>query len=168
MSKVLTIKNRLLSFRGEMAFIDSADREVYIAKGEFSFINPTWTLLKVESELAQIKRKLWSWSTQYVIQMSGKDFVLKRKSWSWTRKYLVLGGVFDGAIVTGGFWDTSFEMYYQGKPVVKGDNEFLSFRDTCHVTFYDDNNMDELAAILVAMRIDKKSDAGGGDAGGGE
>ncbi|TRY32047.1 hypothetical protein [Aliiglaciecola sp. M165] len=168
MQKILTIKNKLLSVRGEMLFLNEADREIYSAKGEFSFINPTWTLLKGQHEIARIKRKLWSWSSKYMLETKQTSFELKRKSWSWTRKYLVLGGYFNGAVITGGFWDTSFEIVHRGKIIVKGDNELLSLRDTCHVTFYDDNQLDDLAAILVAMRLDKKSDDSGGAAGGGD
>lgn len=168
MSQVLTIKNKLLSVRGEMVFLNSSEQEVYAAKGQLSFFNPTWTLFKGSDQIAQMKRKLWSWSTKYLIETKASSFELKRKSWSWTRKYQVMGGYFNGAEITGGFWDTSFEMHHSGRPIYKGDNEFLTLRDTCHVTFYDEKHLDELAAILVAMRLDRKSDESGGAAGGGD
>lgn len=161
MPNILTIKNTLLSLRGEMVFLDQSEREAYVAKGQFSLFNPAWRLLKNDNEIAQVKKNLFSWKTKYMIEGYAGSFLLRRKSWSWTRKYMVLGGPLDGAMIVGGFWDTSFEMTLHGKNILRGDNQIISIRDTCHVTFYDDDHQDALAAILVAMRIDKKNEDGG-------
>ena len=164
MPNILTIKNTLLSLRGEMVFLNQSEHQEYVAKGQFSLFNPTLRLFKGNSEIAQIKKKLFSWSTKYFIVGNSGDFILRRKSWSWTRKYLVLGGPLDGAMIIGGFWDTHFEMTLHGKNILRGDNQIISIRDTCHVTFFDDNHQDTLAAILVAMRIDKKNEDSGSGA----
>jgi len=168
MSKILTVKNKLLTLSGEMYFIDGSEREIFTAKGEFSLLNPSWSLFQNEREIGQIRRKLWSWSTKFLISFQSDNFVLRRKSWSWKRKYFVLGGRLDGAIITGGFWDTSFEIAHGDRTLAIGNSQILSLRDTCQVTIYDTAVEQHLAAIIVAMRLDKQSESDSGVGGGGD
>lgn len=165
MSTVLSISNKLLSFRGRMSIGDENGKALYDANGQFSFLWPTWTLRKSDKHIATVKRKLWAWQPTYIIDSCLGDFVVKRHLFSWTRSYTVIGGPYDGAEIKGNFWDLKFRVTHGNKCIASAKGQILSMRDTHSILVHNGKTDDELftTIVMVVLQLDKQSDRSDSD-----
>ncbi|WP_414828524.1 hypothetical protein [Alteromonas sp. H39] len=162
MSTILSINNKLLSFRGRMSIGDENGAQLYDAAGQFALFNPTWTLRMRNQKIATVKRKLWPfWSLMWDIHSSIGDFQVKRKLFSWTRTYYVIGGKYDGAITKGNFWDLKFSVTHQNKPIASAKGKILSLRDTHSIEVHDDESDSEIftTIMMVVLQLDRRDES---------
>lgn len=159
MSSVLSISNKLMSFRGRMLINDDREQALYEACGEFALFCPTWTVSKQGNIVATIKSKFWSWSPTWIIKSDFGDFIIKRKLLSWVRNYQVIGGNYDGATIIGNFWDLKFNISHNGKCLASAKGKIMSIRDTHNIHVHGDDN-DELftTIVMVALHLDRKNE----------
>ncbi|WP_018984901.1 LURP-one-related family protein [Salinimonas chungwhensis] len=162
MSTILSINNKLLSFRGRMSIGDENGEQLYDATGQFALFNPTWILRKRNQQIATVKRKMWPfWSLMWDIHSSIGDFQVKRKLFSWSRIYYVIGGKYDGAIIEGNFWDLKFSVTHQKKTIASAKGKILSIRDTHSIEVYDDESDSEIftTIMMVVLQLDRRDES---------
>jgi uncharacterized protein YxjI len=162
MSTVLSISNKLFSLKGKMFIDDENGDRLYDANGEFAFFCPTWTIKNSASEVASIKRKLWSWAPVWNVKSTIGDFLVKRKLFSWTRTYSVIGGPYSGAVVKGNIWDLKFAITHNDKSIASAKGKILSLRDRHNILVHDTDETSEIftTIIMVTLQLDRKNKRG--------
>lgn len=161
MDKVLVIKNKLLSLRGNIFIYDENGEQVYDAKGSLAFFTPKYTLSNGNETLAEIKQKLWSLSPKWHVDSNIGRFTVKRKWFSWTRRYLVIGGPFSGAEVKGNLLDLKFTLRHLDDEIANATGKVLTLRDTHNVTVKNATPERQLfaAIMLVILQMEKQRDS---------
>lgn len=161
MSTTLHISNKILSLKGQMNITDELDSPLFTAQGEWAFFRTKWGLFQGERQIARIEKKLFSWSSTWLITSDIGNFTLKRKTWSWTRKYYVIDGPFDGAEIKGNLWDLKFEISHQGHQIAAIADKVFSIRDKAQITVHDDRPEGIIftCIAMVATRLDKSAES---------
>lgn len=157
MAKFLSIANKLLSLRGRMHITNEYDELLYEAKGEFSFSNPVWQINMGENQMAAIRRKVFSWSPTWMVQSGLGYFQIKRKIFSWSRQYYAVGGLFDGALITGNFWDLNFKVEHDSKLLARASGKILTLRDRHNIEVFEQGELFVVIAMVV-LHLDRKDE----------
>ncbi|QJR82250.1 hypothetical protein CA267_016575 [Alteromonas pelagimontana] len=165
MSTVLSISNKLMSFRGRMSIGDENGEALYDANGQFSLFCRTWTLNKSGKQIATVKRKIWAWMPTYNMESFLGNFMIKRHLFSWTRAYSVIGGQYDGTEIRGNFWDLKFRVTRGNNCIASAKGKILTLRDTHSIQVHGDKTEDELftSIVMVVLHLDRKSDRNDSD-----
>jgi uncharacterized protein YxjI len=160
MSRQLHISNKIFSLRDRMLVSDSSSNVVYEAAGDFTLFRSTWRVYKRGTQVAVIKHKIFSLSSTWLISGSLGEFKIRRKILSFTRSYKVIGGVFDGALISGSLLGFTFEIIRNQKTIASAHEKILSLRDSYSIDILSENPDDELLTIisLVALRLDKANE----------
>jgi uncharacterized protein YxjI len=141
--------------------ISNEDGElVYEARGQFAFFSPTWRLTTPDGEVATIKRKIFSWSPTWLVAGELGPFEIRRKTWSWVRRYQVIGGPFDGAEMTGNFWDLKFKISHRSREIARAKGKMLALRDTHNIAVLEPDRQSKLftAIAMVALHMDRNDE----------
>ncbi len=163
MNKILTIRNKLLSLRGQMDINDEYDQGLYTARGELSFFfSPTWRITNSHSEIATLKRRRFSLRPTYDVTSQFGNYTVKKKWLSWSRHYTVSGGMFDGATATGNFLDLEFSIKHGNREIASVSERLVSLRDTHVIIVNKDESPDVLftCVLMVIMQLDKRDGNG--------
>ena len=150
MTKNFYIRNKLLSLRGKISVTDSNGEEVFDAKGQFAF-NPKWRIRRGTQEVATVQRKIFSWSPTWLIESELGDFIIRRRIFSWKRTYDIDGGLFNGTIFSGSFFDWNFDIASKGTLIAKAQKEFMSIRDSHAVEIYVETPEAELITFICMV-----------------
>ena len=162
MSKILTIRNKLLSLRGQMDINDEHDQSLFTAKGELSFIfSPTWRIFDSQNKLATIKKKKLTFRPTYSVRSIFGSYTVKRKLLSWTRQYYVVDGMYQGATANGSLLDLAFTISHGDREISSASEKLISLRDTHVIVVNEDEEPDVLftTVMMVIMQLDKKNDS---------
>lgn len=161
MGKILTIRNKLFSLRGQMDINDEHEQSLFTAKGEFSFFfSPTWRVFRENNELATIKKRRFSIRPTYDVTSIFGSYSVKRKLLSWTRQYYVVDGMYHGATAKGNFFDLAFTIQFGGTEIATANEKLISLRDTHVIIVNRDEEPDVLftSVLMVIMQLDKSDD----------
>lgn len=158
MTRVLSIANKLLSIRGQMDISDEQGNQIYEAKGELALLSSIWRIRDGSHELAQIRKKLFSFIPTWDVEGMAGKFQVKRKLFSWARKYYVTGGKLDGATVKGELSGLNFEILNNQKTIARASGKILSLRDRHRIEILSEE--DELFAVIamVILHLDRKEE----------
>ncbi len=163
MDKVLVVKNKLLSLRGNIFIYDENGEQVYDAKGSLSLFSPKYTLSNGNETLAVIKKRFWSITPKWDIESNIGPFKVRRKLLSWRRKYCVHGGSYNGAQIKGNLLDLKFKVTHYNEEVANATGKVLTLRDTHNVVVKNVTPERQLftAIVLVILQMEKKSESSG-------
>jgi Uncharacterized conserved protein len=161
MTKKLVISNKLLSLRGQVNICNEEGNPIYLAKGEFALISPTWRILFNDNQVASIRRKILSFFPKWIIQSDIGAFTIRRKLLSITRKYIIEGGDFDGTTLNGNIWDLRFNILNNQSVIAQAAGKILTLRDTHCVELLQNDLKHELFTVIamVTMQIDRRDQA---------
>lgn len=160
MSRILTIRNKLLSLRGQMDINDEHDQSLYTAKGELSFLfSPTWRIFDSQNKLASIKKKKFSFKPTYSVRSIFGSYTVRRKLFSWTRQYYVVDGMYTGASAKGNLLDLAFTINHGEREISSASEKLVSLRDTHVIIVNQDEEPDVLFTVvmMVIMQLDKNN-----------
>lgn len=160
MTTNLVISNKLLSLRGRMQITDSSDHLLYEAKGEFALLSPTWRINKGVKQVATIRKKILSIAPTWCVDGNLGTFIIKRKLLSFKRKYNVIGGPFDGALISGNTWDWKFEINHGNESVAKASGKILTMSDRHNIEVIKGGNEAELITVIamVTLHLERSSE----------
>ncbi|GGA81993.1 hypothetical protein GCM10011521_20450 [Arenimonas soli] len=151
MTRALSVARKWLSLKGEIHFTDDGGQPAYQATGEFPDLVPTWTLTRGDEVAARVRRKPWAWSPTWDVEGELGGFRIQRRALSWTRQYCAVGGVLDGALITGSFSDLRFEVRHGTQMLARANGEPLSLRDRHHVEVLGEHELFVVIAMLVIL-----------------
>ncbi|XOV77968.1 MAG: hypothetical protein ACFHVJ_13565 [Aestuariibacter sp.] len=166
----LVISNKLLSLRGRMEITDENGILLYDAVGELALFSPTWRITKGQEQVASVKRKTFSFAPTYFVKSKLGDFVIKRKVFSLSRRYHILGGPFNGAVISGNLLDLKFNINHGTQTLARASGNVLSLRDRHNIEVTSTQPEAELMTVIamVTLNLDKKSDSSSGSIGSGD
>ncbi len=160
MGRILTMTNKLLSFRGQIDICDANGTPQYQARGELSWLRQQWRLHQRGQEVAHMQSKAFSWKPVWQISGALGDFTVRRTSfWSMRKHYTVEGGPIDGATLTGSLWDRSFAIERGGVTLARASNALLSLRDRHQVEIVQDNLELPCVIAMLVMLLDRRQEA---------
>lgn len=160
MTTKLVINNKLLSVRGRMNITDQSDQIMYDARGEFAFFSPTWRINKGVEQVATVRRKILSFVPTWNINGDLGEFAIKRKIFSFTRKYNVLGGPFNGTLISGNIWDMKFNISNGLETIASATGKILTIRDRHNIEVIKSGKEAELMTVIamVTLHLERKSE----------
>ena len=147
--KLLYIREKLFSALGKLTISDSAGQVAYVCASSWNWIGESWVLERGDMHIASSRRKLWHLRPTWQVETPDGSLILRRKVLSLRRRVSVQGGPYDGAELTGNFFDQSFVLTYHGQVLARAAGKILSLRD-CHVIEVLDPDAELLVVILMA------------------
>ena len=147
----LLIKQRVFSFGEKFDIYDEQGNVKYFVKSElFSFGQQLHVFDMHDNEIGSVHQVLFSFPKQFEIVMNGstKGYITKQFTLFW-QKYDV---DFNGWSVEGDFLDWNYDVYSQGRPIIKINKEWLAWGDTYTIDF--ENPEDELMGLMLVIAID--------------
>lgn len=147
----LLIKQRVFSFGEKFDIYDEQGNVKYFVKSElFSFGHQLHVYDMQDNEIGSVHQVLFSFPKQFEIVMNGctKGYITKQFTFFY-QKYDV---DFNGWSVEGDFLDWNYDVYSQGRPIIKINKEWLAWGDTYTIDF--ENPEDELMGLMLVIAID--------------
>ena len=147
----LLIKQRVFSFGEKFDIYDEQGNVKYFVKSElFSFGHQLHVFDMQDNEIGSVHQVLFSFPKQFEIVMNGsaKGYITKQFTFFY-QKYDV---DFNGWSVEGDFLDWNYDVYSQGRPIIKINKEWLAWGDTYTIDF--ENPEDELMGLMLVIAID--------------
>lgn len=157
MPKLLSIANKLLSLRGQIDITDDQGNSAYVAKGEFAFFSPTWRITAVGKEVAQIRRKILSWTSTWLVSGELGEFAVKSKYFSWTRQYYFVGGEYEAATIKGNFWGLQFEVRLGDDLIAQATGKILTLRDRQQIEILAEPELLTVIAMVI-VHLDRRDE----------
>ena len=145
---ILTISQKTLSARDKILVNDSNNSLIYSIERQFTFIDTRKIRDRDKKELAIVKSIFLSWWKSWKITGSIGDFIIKKKFWSLSRKYIIVGGKYDGAIISGDFWDIDFKITQNSNELASASSRVFTMRDRHDVHVYSNED-----ALLTAIAM---------------
>ena len=147
----LLIKQRVFSFGEKFDIYDEQGNVKYFVNCElFSFCQQLHVFDMQDNEIGSVHQVLFSFPKQFEIVMNGstKGYITKQFTFFY-QKYDV---DFNGWSVEGDFLDWNYDVYSQGRPIIKINKEWLAWGDTYTIDF--ENPEDELMGLMLVIAID--------------
>lgn len=153
MPRYLNVSNKLLSIRGRMSITDESGNPVYDAMGEFVIFVPAWRIMKDGREVASIRRVIlaWPWRPTWEVGCEFGRFRIAKTFLSFTDDYEVIGGLYDGAEVTGRLIKRDFSISHRGRVIARASGALVSMRDQYSVELVDDDKQTELFTVSAMV-----------------
>lgn len=162
MSKTLTVSEKFFSLSGQIGIVDRFSKEVlYVAKGKMFSFTSAWKIFNnQETEVAKVRKLIFSLTKGWVISGELGDFTIKKKFWSWNRNYLVNGGKYNEATLKGNFTDIGLDVTHKGEWIISTEEHLFAMTQTHSLTVIGDNLEDEkfAAILMVILMMDKKDE----------
>ena len=152
MPRVLRISNKLLSLRDQIEIFDDAGTVIYSCS-RASLFSRSFLVNAGETEVAHIKRKLFSWTPTWLVEGKAGDFAIRTRLLSLRRVYDVKGGPFHGAQVRGNLWDVKFMITLDETLVAQANKQLISLRDTHAIEVIRDNDASELLSVVAMIVV---------------
>ena len=152
MPRVLRIGNKLLSLRHRIEIFDDAGAVIY-GCARASLFSRSFVVIAEETEVARIRRKLFSWTPTWLVEGRVGDFAIRTRMFSLRRVYDVKGGPFHGAQVRGNLWDVRFTIALGETLVARANKRLISLRDTHAIEVVQDDDSSELFSVVAMIVI---------------
>ena len=147
----LYMKQKVFSWGDTFTVKDAFGQDKYFIKGEVFTLGKKLHVYDLSGrEVAFIHQKLWSFMPRYMVAVNGTDVAEIVKEFTFLRpKYSILG---PGWEVNGSFWEHSYDVTENGRPVVSIRKEWMTWGDTYELDIADPGN--EVMALAVVLAID--------------
>ena len=152
MPRVLRISNKLWSLRHQIEVFDDAGTVVYSCS-RASLFSRSFVVIAEQTEVARIRRKLFSWTPIWLVEGKADDFAIRTRAFSLRRVYDVKGGPFHGAQVKGNLWDVKFMISLGETLVARANKRLISLRDTHAIEVVQDDDASELLSVVAMIVI---------------
>lgn len=152
MPRVLRIGNKLWSLRHRIEIFDDAGAVIYGCSRASPFAR-SFVVIAEETEVARIRRKLFSWTPTWLVEGKAGDFAIGTRAFSLRRVYDVKGGPFHGAQVKGNLWDVRFTIALNETLLARANKRPISLRDTHAIEVVQDDDASELFSVVVMIII---------------
>ena len=106
-----------------------------------------------ETEVARIKRKLFSWTPTWLVEGKAGDFAIRTRVFSLRRVYDVKGGPFHSAQIGGNLWDSKFMIALDETLVAQANKRLISLRDTHAIEVVQDDDAAELFSVIAMVVV---------------
>ena len=153
MPRVLSISNKLLSLRNRIEILDDAGTVIYSCSRASFFSSRSFFVNVGETEVARIKRKLFSWAPTWLVEGKAGNFAIRTRLLSLRRVYDVKGGPFHGAQVRGNLWDVKFMIALDETLVAQANKRLISLRDTHAIEVMRDDDASELLSVVAIIVV---------------
>ena len=153
MTRVLRISDKLLSLWDRIEIFDDAGTVTYSCSRASFFALRSLVVVAGETEVARIKRKLFSWTPTWLVEGKAGDFAVRTRLFSLRRVYDVKGGPFHGAQVRGNLWDVKFMIALDETLVAQANKRLLSLRDTHAIEIVQDDDASELFSVVAMIVV---------------
>lgn len=149
-----------MSFRDKFRITDADGTVLYECAAQWSWFNRIWVLSRQGKEVAVLTRKLWALVQTWDVKTEDDHFRLRGKLWSLRRQINVQGGRFDGASLTGNFFDRKFELSLLGRVLARASGNVLTIRSSHDIELFDDSPQVELltAILMSTLLIEKRQE----------
>lgn len=147
----LMIKQRVFSWSEKFDIYDEQGNVKYFVKGElFSFGHQLHVYDMNDNEIGSVHQVLFSFPMKFEIVMKGaaRGYITKKFTWLYP-KYDV---DFNGWSVDGDYLAWKYDVYSNGRPIIKINKEWLAWGDTYTIDFEDPE--DELMGLMLVIAID--------------
>ena len=152
MPRVLRISNKLWSLRHRIEVFDDAGTAIYSCS-RASLFSRSFVVIAEQTEVARIRRKLFSWTPIWLVEGKAGDFAIRTRVFSLRRVYDVKGGPFHGVQVSGNLWDAKFTIALGETLVARANKRLISLRDTHAIEVVQDDDASELLSVVVMIVI---------------
>ena len=152
MPRVLRISNKLWSLRHRIEIFDNAGAVIYSCSRASLFAR-SFVVMAEETEVARIRRKLFSWTPIWLVEGKAGDFAIRTRVSSLRRVYDVKGGPFHGAQVRGNLWDVKSMISLGETLVARASKRLISLRDTPAIEVVQDDDASELFSVVAMIVI---------------
>ena len=152
MPRVLRIGNKLWSLRHRIEVFDDAGTVIYSCS-RASLFSRSFVVIAEQTEVARIRRKLFSWTPIWLAEGKAGDFAIRTRVFSLRRVYDVKGGPFHGAQVSGNLWDVRFTIALGETLVARANKRLISLRDTHAIEVVQDDDASELFSVVAMIVI---------------
>ena len=152
MPRVLRISNKLWSVRHRIEVFDDAGTVVY-SYSRASLFSRSFVVIVEQTEVARIRRKLFSWTPIWLVEGKAGDFAIRTRVFSLRRVYDVKGGPFHGAQVRGNLWDVNFMIALGETLVARANKRLISLRDTHAIEVVQNDDASELFSVVATIVI---------------
>lgn len=163
MTRTISVTSKVLSLRGRIRFTVEDGAIIHEAVGELALLAPTWRLYDGAQEqgrlAATVRRKLLAWVPTWEVELDGESFRIRKKLLSWTRSYYAVGGLWDGAVIDGNFWDMDFTIRHRSGTLAVAARKLLSLRDRHAVEIFGEGERFVAIAMLVLVLDQRKATA---------
>ena len=157
--KTLHIARKLLSLLGKIEITDDAGTILYESRARWGWLSQPWSITQDGHEVATVTRKLWSFTPIWNVSTSEENFILRGKLWSWRRQITVVGGRFDGALLSGSLLDMDFELARHGQGIARAQAKVITLRTRHSIDLLDTTPQAELlTAILMTHLLAQKGE----------
>ena len=152
MPRVLRISNKLWSLRHRIEVFDDAGTVIYSCS-RASLFSRSFVVISEQTEVARIRRKLFSWTPIWLVESKAGDFAIRTRVFSLRRVYDVKGGRFHGAQVRGNLWDVNFMIVLSETLVARANKRLISLRDTHAIEVVQNDDASELFSVVATIVI---------------
>lgn len=147
----LLIREKVFSWSDRFTVTDEAGDPRYTVEGQFFSWGKKLRVYDImEREVAYIEQKVMSFMPRYRVYVGENLIAEVVKEFSFFRpRYSVLGAGWD---VEGEFWEHSYTVSKNGRPVVSIDKEWFTWGDCYTLDILDP--ADEIRALALVLAID--------------
>ena len=158
MARTLILKSKLRALLGQIDVSNERGQLVYRAISEWSWTEERWRLDRAGRELIVLQRSWFAWKHIWKVRGVLGEIAIGRNQWSMKRHYIVKGGTYDGIVISGNLWDSSFGIDSPAGPLARASNTLLSLRDRHQVEILDENAELLCIVAMVVIKADRSSD----------
>jgi len=131
----------------------------YVARRHPGFLSGTWSVVRGAETVAVLSRRSTLPRRACLVEMEGTEFLIKNR-FGFSRVTEVHGGSFDGAVLTGGFFDLKFRLEHRGALLAEAKGRLLAARDRFVVRLAraDDPAAEALAVVMIMDTLIQRSE----------
>ncbi|MCA1858359.1 hypothetical protein LE190_20850 [Massilia oculi] len=159
MARILVLKNRLPTWLGQIDIVNEDGKLAYQAVSAWRWGANRWRLRRGGSELAVLERPWFTWTAAWHVSGALGNIVLERTPWAMKRRYTVMGGSYDGTVISGSLWDRSFAIEAPGRTLARASNALLSLRDRHQVEILEESAELLCIVAMLVIKADRNSEA---------
>ena len=125
-------KQKIFSFTDQFSVYDDQERRQYYVKGSFMKIPKQFTIYNHhDQEIAVITKKIWSFLPKFYVDIHHQSQILIEKEITFLKARYHISA--KGITVEGDWWDMTFNILHQGKPIAAIAKRWFSWGDTYRI-----------------------------------
>ena len=157
----LYIKQKVFSFTDQFSVYDDQERRQYYVKGSFMKIPKQFTIYNHhDQEIAVITKKIWSFLPKFYVDIRHQSQILIEKELTFLKARYHISA--KGITVEGDWWDMTFNILHQGKPIAAIAKRWFSWGDTYEVTILDETMEELIISLVIAVDCVKSDERAAG------
>ena len=157
----LYIKQKVFSFTDQFSVYDDQERRQYYVKGSFMKIPKQFTIYNHhDQEIAVITNKIWSFLPKFYVDIRHQSQILIEKELTFLKARYHISA--KGITVEGDWWDMTFNILHQGKPIAAIAKRWFSWGDTYEVTILDETMEELIISLVIAIDCVKSDERAAG------